>query len=120
MPSFAIVFYSLIFDFTTILAAAGLIHQQQHEFCLISVGTRNQESEIDLKKKEDRIWIILPSSFFLLSVTFVTQSAAEPRLPLRVLRSFASFPQTVLFPFFGPRVASQIALSLQRLAVVRV
>src|SRR4028118_2166639 len=97
MPSFAIVFYSLIFDFTTILAAAGLVHQQQHEFCLISIGTRNQESEIDLKKKEDRIWIILPSSFFLLSVKSVTSCtllAAEPRLPLRVLRSFASFPQT--------------------------
>src|SRR4028119_1193926 len=115
MPSFAIVFYSLIFDFTTILAAAGLVNQQQHEFCLISAGTRNQESEINFKKRQVKSgqiifafsWFLLPSSFF-------------PRLPLRVLRSFASFPQTVLFPFFGPRVASQIALSLQRLAVVRV
>jgi hypothetical protein len=52
MPSFAIVFYSLIFDFTTILAAAGLVHQQQHEFDLISVGTRNQESEINFKKRQ--------------------------------------------------------------------
>src|SRR6476469_7336239 len=64
MPSFAIVFYSLIFDFTTILAAAGLVHQQQHEFCLISVGTSDRPQQIDLKKKEDRIWIILPSSLF--------------------------------------------------------
>jgi hypothetical protein len=52
MPSFAIVFYSLIFDFTTILAAAGLVNQQQHEFCLISAGTRNQESEINFKKRQ--------------------------------------------------------------------
>jgi hypothetical protein len=51
MPSFAIVFYSLIFDFTTILAAAGLEHQQQHEFCLISVGTSDRPAANRLEKK---------------------------------------------------------------------
>jgi hypothetical protein len=116
-------FYSLIFDFTTILAVIGLTYQQQQEFsAIVGCESANQESEIDLEKKKDGIWIIFPSSFFLLPSSFflLPSSSFFARLPLRVLRSLASFPQTVLFAFFCPRVASQIALSLQRLAIVRV
>jgi hypothetical protein len=72
MPSFAIVFYSLIFDFTTILAVIGLAYQQQQQFsAIVGCESANPESEIDLEKKEgwnldNFSFFLLPSSFFLL------------------------------------------------------